>query len=104
MACEKAPPAPAPPASRQNGADGSKSAAAIGDIRRSRPYFLSPEPLAAAARRAASIAALIALDLVGVTLGVYGALALRDLVYGNGTPRGPIRPRLPAHGYTASVT
>jgi hypothetical protein len=77
MASEKAPPAPAPPASRQNGADGSKSAAAIGDIRRSRPYFLSPEPLAAAARRAASIAALIALDLVGLTLGVYGAGARR---------------------------
>jgi exopolysaccharide biosynthesis polyprenyl glycosylphosphotransferase len=83
VATEKAPPAPAPPASRPSGADG---AAASGDIRRSRPYFLSPDPLAAVARRTASIAALIALDLVGLTLGVYAALALRDLVYGNGTP------------------
>jgi exopolysaccharide biosynthesis polyprenyl glycosylphosphotransferase len=86
VATEKAPPAPAPPASRPRGADGADGTAAIGDIRRGRPYFLSPDPLAAAARRAASIAALIVLDLVGLTLGVYAALALRDLVYGNGTP------------------
>jgi exopolysaccharide biosynthesis polyprenyl glycosylphosphotransferase len=86
MATKNAPPAPAPSASRPTGADGTTGAAAIGDIRRSRPYFLSPDPLAAAARRAASIAALIVLDLIGLTLGVYGALALRDLVYGNGTP------------------
>ena len=86
MATKNAPPAPAPPASPPTGADGTKGAAAIGDIRRSRPYFLTPDPLAAAARRAASIAALIVLDLIGLTLGIYGALALRELVYGNGTP------------------
>jgi exopolysaccharide biosynthesis polyprenyl glycosylphosphotransferase len=85
VATEKAPPAPAPPASRPSGADGADGSAR-GDIRRSRPYFLSPAPLSAVARRTASITALIALDLVGLTLGVYGALALRDLVYGNGTP------------------
>ena len=36
--------------------------------------------------RAASIAALIVLDLVGLVLGVYAALALRELVYGEGDP------------------
>ena len=37
-------------------------------------------------RRTASIAALVVLDLVGLVLGVYAALGLRELVYGNGTP------------------
>ena len=77
MATQKAPRAPAttPPASAVNGE-------AIGDIRSSRPYFLTARPLTAVARRGASIASLIVLDLVGLTLGIYLALALRDFVYG----------------------
>src|SRR5918998_1573156 len=76
-ATEKAPRAPSstppPPA---------VSREALGDIRSSRPYFLSIPPLTAVARRAASIACLIGLDLIGLTLGIYLALALRDFVYG----------------------
>jgi exopolysaccharide biosynthesis polyprenyl glycosylphosphotransferase len=80
VATEKAPPAPA---TRPSGTDGR---AALGDIRSSRPYFLTAHPIGTVARRTASIASLIALDLVGLTLGVYAALALRELVYGHGTP------------------
>jgi exopolysaccharide biosynthesis polyprenyl glycosylphosphotransferase len=81
VASEKAP--SAPPATRPRGTDGS---AALGDIRSGRPYFLTARPIASVARRSASIASLIALDLIGITLGVYGALAARELVYGRGTP------------------
>ncbi|HET7857150.1 MAG TPA: hypothetical protein VFL41_11895, partial [Gaiellaceae bacterium] len=83
MTTEKARTAPTPAATRQSAAEGG---VARGDIRSSRPYFLMAHPIGSAARRTASIAALIVLDLVGLTLGVYAALALRDLVYGNGTP------------------
>ncbi len=38
------------------------------------------------ARRAASVAALIVLDISGVTLGVYAALALREIYYGHTPP------------------
>jgi exopolysaccharide biosynthesis polyprenyl glycosylphosphotransferase len=37
-------------------------------------------------RRAASIVSLIVLDLVGLVLGIYGALVLRELVYGDQSP------------------
>jgi exopolysaccharide biosynthesis polyprenyl glycosylphosphotransferase len=67
---------PPPPAAKRE---------AIGDIRSSRPYFLSSRPLLSVLRRGASIASLILLDLVGLTLGVYLALALRDVVYGADT-------------------
>ena len=80
MATEKAPRAPAstppPPAVTRE---------AIGDIRSGRPYFLTAHPLTSVARRAASIASLILLDMIGLTLGVYAALALRDFVYGDRT-------------------
>ena len=82
MATDKARPAP-PAATRRGGTD---EPAALGDIRSSRPYFLTAHPIASVARRTASIASLIALDLIGITLGVYGALAARELVYGRGTP------------------
>jgi exopolysaccharide biosynthesis polyprenyl glycosylphosphotransferase len=52
-------------------------AAPVGDIRSATPYF----PLRGAIRRAASVGALVALDLVGLVLGVYAALTLRALVY-----------------------
>jgi exopolysaccharide biosynthesis polyprenyl glycosylphosphotransferase len=72
----RAPSTPSPPAGNSE---------AIGDIRSSRPSFLSGRPLLSGARRAASIASLILLDLVGLTLGLYFALAVRDLFYGADT-------------------
>jgi exopolysaccharide biosynthesis polyprenyl glycosylphosphotransferase len=80
VATEKAPRAPAPTPPPPAG-----SPEPLGDIRSSRPYFLTVPPLTAVARRAASIASLIALDLIGLTLGIYLALALRDFVYGEET-------------------
>jgi exopolysaccharide biosynthesis polyprenyl glycosylphosphotransferase len=55
------------------------------DIRRSRPYLLSRSPLRHLAFRAASIVALLVLDLVAVGFGLYGALALREVYYGHST-------------------
>jgi exopolysaccharide biosynthesis polyprenyl glycosylphosphotransferase len=82
VATEKARQAP-PSATPPRGTD---ERAALGDIRSSRPYFLTAHPFSSVARRSASIASLIVLDLIGLTLGVYAALALRELVYGRGTP------------------
>ncbi len=53
------------------------------DIRSAGPYVLSRGALFGLARRIASIASLIFLDLCGLTLGVYGALALRELYHGH---------------------
>ena len=53
------------------------------DVRARRPYFLSGGPLKAAARRTASILALLVLDLGGLALGLYSALALREIVSGS---------------------
>jgi exopolysaccharide biosynthesis polyprenyl glycosylphosphotransferase len=52
------------------------------DIRSGKPFFLTRSQLAAAGRRLASIAALVAFDLAGLTLGVYAALVVRELYYG----------------------
>ena len=54
------------------------------DIRAARPVFLQRGWRRAVARRAASIAALVALDVGGLALGLYLALAVREVVY-NGT-------------------
>jgi exopolysaccharide biosynthesis polyprenyl glycosylphosphotransferase len=64
-------PSPAPPLQRE-------------DIRASRLYILSRRPALAVARRALSIAALVVLDVVGLALGIYVALVLRQLVRGDG--------------------
>jgi exopolysaccharide biosynthesis polyprenyl glycosylphosphotransferase len=61
-------------------------AAPAGDIRRVRPFILSPRPLRAIARRIASVVALVALDLVGLTGGLYLAFALRELYYEHSLP------------------
>ncbi len=53
----------------------------LGDIRAGRPYILG-SPVSAFLRRTASIVALILLDLGGLILGLYAALVLRSLVYG----------------------
>ena len=76
MATEQAPPAQPPkpaPISRDD-----LDAARVGDIRSASPYL----PLQGAIRRLASVIALVALDLVGLVLGVYAALTLRALFYG----------------------
>ena len=52
------------------------------DIRSGKPFFLSRSQLVVAARRFASITALICLDLSGLVLGLYAALVVRELYYG----------------------
>jgi exopolysaccharide biosynthesis polyprenyl glycosylphosphotransferase len=54
-----------------------------GDIRRSRVYVLSRGPVVGVVRRGLSIAALVAADIAGLALGLYVALVLRALVYGD---------------------
>ena len=50
------------------------------DVRSARPYLLRRNPLKAFVRRAVSIAALIAIDITGLTIGLYIALVLRSVV------------------------
>ena len=52
------------------------------DVRASRLYLLSRGTLLGLVRRAASVVALVALDVAGLALGLYIALVLRQLVYG----------------------
>jgi exopolysaccharide biosynthesis polyprenyl glycosylphosphotransferase len=54
----------------------------VGDIRSARPLVLGSS-LTAFVRRALSILSLIALDLCGLILGLYGAFVLRALYYGD---------------------
>jgi exopolysaccharide biosynthesis polyprenyl glycosylphosphotransferase len=51
-----------------------------GDVRSSRPYLLRRSPLEAFARRAASVCVLVVLDVMGLTIGLYAAIALRAIV------------------------
>ncbi|HZQ16239.1 MAG TPA: sugar transferase [Gaiellaceae bacterium] len=53
----------------------------VEDVRAARPYVLAPASLRTAARRLASIAALATIDIGGLVLGLYLALALRALVF-----------------------
>jgi len=55
---------------------------ARGDVRASRIYLLSRGPILTVVRRALSVVALVVLDLVGLALGIYLALVLRQVVYG----------------------
>ncbi len=57
-----------------------KPAARFEDVRFGRPYFLSVAPWKTIARRLASIAALVVIDIVGLVLGLYAALALRSVI------------------------
>jgi exopolysaccharide biosynthesis polyprenyl glycosylphosphotransferase len=54
-----------------------------GDIRRSRLYLLSRGPVVSLVRRGVSVAALVAADVAGLALGLYIALVLRSVVYGD---------------------
>ena len=53
------------------------------DVRSGRPYALLAAPLRTLGRRLLSIATLATLDIAGLALGIYAALVLRELVYGN---------------------
>jgi exopolysaccharide biosynthesis polyprenyl glycosylphosphotransferase len=55
--------------------------AAAGDVRAATPAAVA-SPVRSLARRLASIAVLVGLDIAGVALGLYTALALRELYYG----------------------
>src|SRR5436190_12504377 len=52
------------------------------DVRAATPPFLRTTHLAPALRRVASITALAAIDVVGVTVGLFAALVLREIYYG----------------------
>jgi exopolysaccharide biosynthesis polyprenyl glycosylphosphotransferase len=66
----------------QDGEQG-QPAAPVVDIRASRPFFLSPAPLRMLARRTASVLALVFLDVLGVALGIYLTLVLKELYHGH---------------------
>ena len=51
------------------------------DVRAVRPYFLSASPVRTLARRVVSIVALAAIDIGGLVIGLYGALAIRSLLF-----------------------
>ena len=51
------------------------------DVRAVRPYFLSASPVRTLARRLVSIVALAAIDIGGLVIGLYGALAIRSLLF-----------------------
>ena len=52
----------------------------VEDVRAARPYVLSVSLLKVILRRLASVTALVIVDVTGLTLGLYGALALRAFV------------------------
>ncbi len=54
------------------------------DVRASRLYLLSRGPILSVVRRVLSIAALVVLDVIGLALGIYVALVLRQIVTGSG--------------------
>ncbi len=75
-----APPAESPPgASSPPGPPPARS-----DVRASRFYIFSRRPLLSVVRRVLSVGALVFLDIVGLALGMYLALVVRQLVRGEG--------------------
>jgi exopolysaccharide biosynthesis polyprenyl glycosylphosphotransferase len=73
-----------PPAETSRPTPTPTQAAAGRDVRASRFYLLSRGPILSVVRRGLSIAALVVLDVVGLALGIYLALVLRQLVTGEG--------------------
>ena len=53
------------------------------DVRASRVYLFSRRPLLGGVRRALSIAVLVTVDILGLALGLYVALVLRTVLYGD---------------------
>jgi exopolysaccharide biosynthesis polyprenyl glycosylphosphotransferase len=74
---------PAPSAAPPSPAREREAHPPVDDIRRSRPYLLARAPFRTLAFRAASVLCLIVLDLCGLALALYAALALREVYYGN---------------------
>ncbi len=60
--------------------------APVEDIRSARPYLFSRTTLIAVARRIASVAALVTLDLSGLVFGIFVALIFRELYLGQWPP------------------
>jgi exopolysaccharide biosynthesis polyprenyl glycosylphosphotransferase len=56
---------------------------AAADVRASRVYLFSRRPLIGILRRALSVVMLVAVDVVGLALGLYIALVLRTILYGD---------------------
>jgi exopolysaccharide biosynthesis polyprenyl glycosylphosphotransferase len=52
----------------------------VEDVRVGRPYLLNRSPLTTLARRSASVVALASIDIAGLIIGLYGALAIRALL------------------------
>lgn len=77
MSTKPAPPPTGPPAGPP------APVAAPADVRAARPYLLTGRRLRSLARRILSVGALVGLDVLGLTLGIYLALVLREVVYGN---------------------
>ena len=73
------PTAPAVPPQRQDYAAEPPPPA---DVRSSRIYLLSRGHLATVVRRIVSVVSLVALDVLGLALGIYLALVLRSFLYG----------------------
>ena len=76
----------APPAetSRPTSTPSPTQATAGRDVRASRLYLLSRGPIGSVLRRGASVVALVVLDVVGLALGIYIALVLRQVIAGDG--------------------
>jgi len=74
---------PAPPADRSLPAEERPSSLPVEDVRSAKPYALSPINRRLLLFRLISIVALVALDLCGIGLALYGALALREVYYGH---------------------
>ncbi len=75
-----------PAATDAHARDASQRDAKPTDVRSARPYIFQKGPLRGALRRLGSVAALAFLDVSGVALGLYSALAIRELVYGTFPP------------------
>src|SRR5206468_2856098 len=76
-------PQPAPPADKPLPAEERPSPAVAGDIRSATPYVFSPLKGRLVLLRAVSGVCLVALDLCGLTIALYSALALREVYYGS---------------------
>jgi len=81
---ESLPPGSSPPGPSPPGQGSPPPTPPRSDVRASRLYILSRGPILSLVRRALSITALVALDVVGLALGIYLALVLRQLVRGEG--------------------
>ncbi len=58
-----------------------RSPSDVEDVRSARPYFLAPTPLKTVARRLGSALALLTIDVGGLVIGLFAALALRAYLF-----------------------